>query len=979
MTDPFGLNSIPQVPRATFPSATGNGLALQTDPSNLEKFFDVLNKPGAAEDQVAINVLNGQPATQGVSDIFGWNPDQGLFGNLNNLVSANNTYQPTGGDVIQAIRGGGDPDTTLGKVAQAVGGFALNVLNPADPLNWLGIGEMTDAGRAAEMAGKEVPFVKGLLSGERSAISLTPPLLASWTVPGADQALVHGPQFLSNILGGTLQGAGDIAMKIPGVSQAVDAFTPAFNALKNYSNSAISGAKNIFGTLGGDQAGVALARTFKDAAEEVGEGALERLNKPMASYYQGQNYTPDQIVSKEIRRQIEAPIVAKQLTSVKEPGIKEFLGKIPTEGPTTPKIQAIADQMKGVLNKTSKLRKGAGLSTMGNGYFPRFLSDARKKVFADAGIDVTHGERVIKQFTTEQMEGMRQNPELRAKFYKEYLAPNDNQQVSSKILDSLKQADPQAGAFYEDDALQSYGRHLKNTAQEVSTSDALTDILKNPDLARLNKEDWNGTGKAVDQVDIDPRFKGSVKKAFPEQEIISGENIGEGFPTKVWVPHDTAHEFRNFMGIMTHADQMNKSFGALEAGWRTLTGIYKKATLLTPLGGLHTALRDHIGNHFQSYMAHAWSPTGNAIASKLTLALKRAGEDPEQFTKEAEKLEVFKGLNLGEELAVMKKANMFEEGLTKHLFGEEHFGKFETASGMKAISELRKTSENFSRIQHYITRRLQGWTPKGAVMDVRKVLYDYVGGLSAFEKKLQNVFPWYSWSRFNIPAMVEATLRHPGRASAFHRAKQNIEGVQSNKPDERALDEYVKGDPHIRMWQDPSTGKWTYMRVKGFLPIGDLEDISSMEKFGNFMESSLSPYIKAPLENTMNQSLFFKTAGNQPAPIENYPGQTGPFLGMNMPRTDINILRNVRPLNELNRLIPGNTTSNLSPSGTVGQYAGFNFVPIDLAKATENARYAFQKQKSNLTMAFKRQQQQGKPTSDIQNLLANLQNKAYQP
>ena len=990
MADAFGFSTSPlsQIPRLAKPKGISpNSPALETEPSNLEKFFDVLNKPGAAEDQVAINLINGDEATKGVGDILGWDSNKSLFRNLDNLVSSNETYQPTGGDVIQSLRGGQAPETSLGKAAQAVGGFALNVLNPADPLNWLGIGELTDTGRAAEMAGKEVPFIKGLLSGDRSILSATTPIAAN--LAGIDKTLFHAPEAVNQFAGKALEGAGNVISKIPGVKATTDLFRPTFQKLAQYSNQALSGASKIFGGLGGEVGAKAIAKSAKEALAEVTDGAFERLNKPQSDYYKQQGYTPQQIVSKEVRRVREAPIASKQLGSIADEHTKNFLKQIPTQGPTTPKIQALADQMGQGLKQTDKLRKSVGLPSMGEGYFPRFLSDARKQTFADAGIDVTHGERVLKEFTTEQLEHIKTDPVLRGKLYSEYFNGKTKKAQNPHILDILKKADPLAAPIYEDDAIQSYGRHLKNTATEVSTHAALGNILKNPELVRLSPDDIKGSDKVWKPVDIPANFKKVVEKTLhktPENEIISGEKVTGETPhyqmpnksMRVLVPADTEHEFRNFVGMLTDADKMNKNFGALSAGWRTLTGIYKKLTLLTPLGGLHTALRDHVGNHFQSYMANAWSAKGNAVASKLVLALKRAGEDPKKFIEEASKLGKEFGLDLGQELSIMKDSNLFEEGITKALFGEEHFNKGERLLGMKAISNMRKVSENFSRIQHYITRRLQGWTPEGAIKDTRKVLYDYVGGLSPFEKKIQNVFPWYSWSRFNIPAMVEATLRHPGKADAWYRAKENIEGAQSNKPDERALDEYVKGDPHIRLSQDKD-GKWNYLRVKGYLPIGDLEDVTSMTKFGEFLEGSLSPFIKAPLENNFNQSTFFKTAGNQPAPIEEYPGQTGSFLGMNIGRKDINLLRNIRPLNEVNRLLGSEGKPTLSPFSYGLSSAGVNLVPVDMGRAKQNAQFSFQKQLSNLKMAKKRQEQKGKPTTEVDNLLSSLNQDSYRP
>ncbi len=169
--------SLPSLPG--IPSALSNigpisqpqpltGLALQTAPSNLESFLDVINKPGAMERQAAINLINDAPVTQGLGDIAGWDDNKPMLENLGNLFTASNAYQPTGGDVLQALSGGEEPTTWYGKTAQGVLGFAMDMFNPADPLNWIGLGELTKTGEALEHAGEAVPLIKGLMEGNRS-------------------------------------------------------------------------------------------------------------------------------------------------------------------------------------------------------------------------------------------------------------------------------------------------------------------------------------------------------------------------------------------------------------------------------------------------------------------------------------------------------------------------------------------------------------------------------------------------------------------------------------------------------------------------------------------------------------------------------------------------------------------------------------------------------------------------------------------
>jgi hypothetical protein len=62
----------------------------------------------------------------------------------------------------------------------------------------------------------------------------------------------------------------------------------------------------------------------------------------------------------------------------------------------------------------------------------------------------------------------------------------------------------------------------------------------------------------------------------------------------------------------------------------------------------------------------------------------------------------------------------------------------------------------------YINLRRQGYTPEAAAAETLKAHYDY-GNLSQFEKSvMRRVFPFYSWSRQNLPAILSQLLERPG-------------------------------------------------------------------------------------------------------------------------------------------------------------------------------------------------------------------------
>ncbi len=1006
MDDLPSLPSIPGIPSALSnigPISQPNpltGPALQTAPSNLESFLDVINKPGAMERQAAINLINDAPVTQGLGDIAGWDDNKPMLENLGNLFTASNAYQPTGGDVLQALRGGEEPTTWYGKTAQGVLGFAMDMFNPADPLNWIGLGELTKTGEALEHAGEAVPLIKGLMEGNRSLLSFTPPLV-SGMLGGPSSALAHIPDPVSQAAGGVMKSLTDAAMTLPGAQTLVDAFKPVSGMMGDYLNKVAAGAKTIFksvGTSGASQLGElgdkAISRTMQDIALEVGDGWLERNNPQMAQFYKQQGYNAQKpadalnIAHKEVARFMDRHIAENQVLRgpgyFKEPSSYEWLknNPVPTEGPIHPSAIKVGQAYENVRENLLRLSQTVGLPTKEFAGAPSILSGESKQRMAQLGIDPEQGGKVLGDLTRNQTMAMSKDPVMSAQLWKNMLGTAPLEKNPS-LMDALRQVHPAAANVMDDDMLKTVVGQAKGEATDISTASVLGDILDNDKLARPSMASWDGSGvNGVVEIKVPDKFQGVIKKN-KNWEIVSGPKVtGEvaHYPKSIWVPANEAKHIQEFMGMLSDSEKMNRAIGSFEGSWRSLQGAYKKATLLTPLGGLHTAFRDHIGNHFQSWMAGAWSAMGNAVAGKLALALRRAGDNPEKFAEEVEKLshEVVHGVNLGEALRAMKESNVFEESFTHSMFGTDKFNTLEKAMGMKAISGLRQLSEDFSRIQHYMTRRFQGWKHEGALHDVRKILYDYTH-LSPAVRTMQNFMPWAAWSANNIPAMFAGAFRRPGRANAFYHAKQNIEALQTNKPDERALDEYVKGDPHIRLWQDSKTGKWTYIRLKGFLPIADLEDITSMEKFGNFMMSSLTPYLKTPLENEFNQSTFFKTAGDQGAPIENFPGEKAPFLGMDLSRKTINLLRNIRPLNEINRMIPAGGKPVLGPAEFGLSSAGVNLVPVDMARSVAHARLAYMKQLGNLKSSRKYIVSNGQSTSQIDSLMAQLGANSYQP
>jgi hypothetical protein len=915
--------------------------ALETKGSNLQKVLNFIGRPGNAERQALINQMQGKSWVAGLK--------AGITGKAS----------PTGGDVIQAFRGGRAPENKAGKIAQGVGGFAADVLNPLDPINLVGGGIVKAGSKALQLSGKLAPFAQGLIKGERALLGIR--------IPFTQKSIPLTPDFINRAAGHTLTGVGRAAMTVPGVASVVKGMRPSFKKLSTFMNIGKSRAGHIeaehFEKFGKIQ------KPLADRA--VGQIKAGKLSPALLKHYAG--LTPEQIVGREVRHFLEKPILASQkkngITSITggkkfKNSVSEFLKTVERpDAPMLPAIRGIARMQEKSLGILGGMKKSRGIEGEALGYAPRVLSEESRKQMKELGINVEKGDRVFKDLTTSQIEALAKEPKYSSKLFSEIVG-SKGLEKNPQLLDAFRKKNPAGASFYEDDAVKAYGTHLKSSSKEVAASEAVESVVKNPSFARASKEAWGENANRVVAVPVPERFKFPLRAVKGEPRLMQGG--------KVWVDETVAPEFRRLTEVLSDADKVNQFLATNDTMWKTLTQLWKRSVLYSPPGSVPTIMRNFTGNNFLSWIRGAWSVGGFSGASKAMATILKHGDNPKAFAEATANMG-----QLGQELRLMKAGNLFEEGLAKDVFeGARPLKKIEGLVGINLGGKANEAAENFSRVQHYLTRRAQGYTPEAAIEDVRESLYDYVNGLPPALQRFKNSpagMPFVSWMYFNIPAMVEQALKHPGKAMSIDRAKKNFEAAQGDHPDERALAEYIKGDLNVRLWMDPKTGKWTYLRLKGTLPIADLEDVTSMSKFYDLMLASLNPITKTTLENTFNRSLFFKSAGGERSPIENYPGETSEFLRAEMPKKLINVLRNLRPLGEINKIIPSKGGAPKLSGGEYGlRMTGLSLVPSSPERDAQKAREAFQKRLSDLKRAKRTQEFYKKPTSGIDEMMRRL-------
>lgn len=133
---------------------------------------------------------------------------------------------------------------------------------------------------------------------------------------------------------------------------------------------------------------------------------------------------------------------------------------------------------------------------------------------------------------------------------------------------------------------------------------------------------------------------------------------------------------------------------------------------------------------------------------------------------------------------------------------------------------------------------MRGDTWEQAMERVAKLHFDY-SDLSHFEKKyMKRIIPFYTWTRKNLPVMMEMAAKKPGGLMWYLHAKRNLErGV----PEEDAVPDYFVSEGGIR---SPFEWKGSRMYLLPDLPFLNLQDTAEI---GN-MAGMVSPIIRTPFE-----------------------------------------------------------------------------------------------------------------------------------
>ena len=155
---------------------------------------------------------------------------------------------------------------------------------------------------------------------------------------------------------------------------------------------------------------------------------------------------------------------------------------------------------------------------------------------------------------------------------------------------------------------------------------------------------------------------------------------------------------------------------------------------------------------------------------------------------------------------------------------------------------------------------MAGDTLEDAVAAVTKYHFDY-GDLSAFERKVKKVIPFWTWQRNILPILVESIGKNP---KAWARLQQVKEELELTSPMENMVPHYFGENMGIRL---PFTHQGNRVYVMPDLPFRDMQKITKdmesiydvkggIQGLGRIGLESALPPVKLPIELMLGKQVF---------------------------------------------------------------------------------------------------------------------------
>lgn len=260
------------------------------------------------------------------------------------------------------------------------------------------------------------------------------------------------------------------------------------------------------------------------------------------------------------------------------------------------------------------------------------------------------------------------------------------------------------------------------------------------------------------------------------------------------------------------------------------------------------------------------------------------------------------------------------------------------------------------RMSHVLQRLREGATIDQAVESTKKIFFDY-HRLSPTERHLRELFPFYSWSRNNLPFQLEMLIRRPDRIARFHGGLQTWEGSEQQPPDEQYVSTWMKKNFPLRIKKDPRSGKWLYFAFRSWLPLADVHDaFYAMD----WLTSSMTPVAKLPYElitniNTMNDRKIDEMSSilhGERTRMLTGKGVGIPGRGVMVPNKVAHVIRSLRLTNTVHQLL--DNPQEVGYMAQLGRLVVGRVYPLDAARGQLEFTIELEKMRDSMRRTVRR-------------------------
>jgi len=440
-----------------------------------------------------------------------------------------------------------------------------------------------------------------------------------------------------------------------------------------------------------------------------------------------------------------------------------------------------------------------------------------------------------------------------------------------KIAGTIDEINQKMGKpFFENDIALLQGIQQNEAKSAFAAHDYLKKLAENPEVVKPLESFVSKSGKTISKP-----MEGFSAVSHP---LFEGKQV----------PLEIANDISRIQKLRNQDEGLNIALKAFDK----VQDLWKGQVLIAP--SYHA--RNMVGNFWNNYLAGVTNPENYALAAKLQIAERQSPAALNRISLliNGKKLRGKQLIDLAKSKGVLD-TGWYGADIPQSL---KEQSKAFTLNPIILNRKVGTMVENNAKLTHFIDRLKMGLSPDDAASSVKKYLFDY-SDLSETEKQLfKRLVPFYTWSRKNIPLQLANIIQQPGKVSILEKAERNF-SIQDKQAYE-AMPSWLKERSAIPVTK--SKDEYGAFIPEGFIPAYDVNKLQSPV---NTLLESASPVPKYLIERSLNRSFYNKK------PIENYPGETTPILGMDINKKDAALLSQIRVLSEANRLATQPNVGNL--------------------------------------------------------------------